>query len=143
MSANVLIADDYEDNRELVRLVLGTEGFTVREARDGHECLKIAQNERPDVALIDLSMPVLDGWETLRELRADERTQSIPCVAITAYAAETDRQRALQAGFDAYISKPFKSKDLVDTVRRLLNGADGGGNKKYINGDGRYGGAGA
>jgi CheY-like chemotaxis protein len=118
--ASILIADDYDDNRELLRLMLEGTGYSVREARDGSECLAAARAELPDIALIDLSMPVLDGWATLRELRADERTRSLPCIAVTAFAAEQDRQRALDAGFDAYLAKPYRSRDLLDLVERLL-----------------------
>lgn len=125
MNTNILIADDYDDNRELLRLILETEGFRIREARDGLEALDAARAEAPSVALIDLSMPTLDGFALLRELRADERTRAVPCVAVTAFAATQDRQRALDAGFDAYISKPFRHKDLVELVRALLAG-DGG-----------------
>jgi two-component system cell cycle response regulator DivK len=119
MSKYILIADDYEDNRELLRLILEIEGYATREARDGLECVTIAQADPPFLALIDLSMPHLDGWEALRLLREDIRTRSIPCVAITAFAGESDRRRALSAGFDAYIAKPYQSKDLVDTINRL------------------------
>lgn len=119
MPANILIADDYEDNRELLRLMLEMAGHRVREARDGRECVRLAQLELPDLFLIDLSMPVLDGWGTLDELRADARTRHIPCVAITAYA-DPERERTLENGFDAYLTKPFRFKDLIDTVARLL-----------------------
>ncbi|HYE65347.1 MAG TPA: response regulator [Pyrinomonadaceae bacterium] len=119
MPANILIADDFEDNRELLRLMLEAGGHTIREARDGRECVLMAQHEPPDLALIDISMPVLDGWDTLRELRADERTRRIPCVAVTAFA-NADRERALERGFDDYLSKPFRSKDLLEMVERLL-----------------------
>jgi CheY-like chemotaxis protein len=118
--ARILIADDYDDNRELLRLMLESAGYAVREARDGSEFLAAAQAELPDVALIDLSMPILDGWSTLDALRADERTRRLQCIAITAFAAEQDRQRALDAGFDAYLSKPYRSKDLLDLVALTL-----------------------
>ena len=118
--ARILIADDYEDNRELLRLMLERAGYSVRETRNGHEFLAAAQAELPDIALIDLSMPVLDGWATLDALRADERTRRVHCIAVTALAAEQDRQRALDAGFDAYLSKPYRSKDLLALVERLL-----------------------
>jgi two-component system cell cycle response regulator DivK len=117
---SILIADDYDDNRELLRLMLETEGYSIREARDGREALASALAERPAVALIDLSMPSLDGWGLLRELRADERTRTIPCVAVTAFAATQDRQRALEAGFDAYISKPFRAKELIEMVNSFV-----------------------
>ena len=126
MPSSILIADDYDDNRELLRLMLETEGYHIREARNGREALDAAREEAPAVALIDLSMPSLDGWGLLREMRADERTRSVPCVAVTAFAAMQDRQRALDAGFDAYISKPFRARDLLDLVQRMLS-KDGGG----------------
>jgi CheY-like chemotaxis protein len=119
--ARILIADDYDDNRELLRLMLEGAGYSVRETRDGRECIAAARAELPDIVLIDLSMPVLDGWATLRELRADERTRHIACIAVTALAAEQDRQRALDAGFDAYLAKPYRSRDLLELVERLLN----------------------
>ncbi|HVF51760.1 MAG TPA: response regulator [Pyrinomonadaceae bacterium] len=120
MPARILIADDYDDNRELLRLMLLPDGYTVRETRDGHECLKAAREEVFDLVLIDLSMPNLDGWGTLRELRADERTRHLPCVAFTAFASDEDRQSALRAGFDAYLAKPFRAKELLELVENLL-----------------------
>jgi len=120
--ARIIIADDYADNRELLRIMLSVVGYEIQEARDGRECLKMALAEPPDLILIDVSMPVLDGWGVLRELRADERTRRIPCVAFTALADMND-ERALQKGFDAYLAKPFNGKDLLETVERLLAGA--------------------
>ena len=119
--ARILIADDYDDNRELLRLMLEGAGYSVRETRDGRECVAAARAELPDLVLIDLSMPVLDGWATLNELRADERTRAIHCIAVTAFAAEQDRQGALDAGFNGYLAKPYRSKDLLDLVERTLN----------------------
>lgn len=117
----ILIADDYDDNRELLRLMLEGAGYSVRETRDGRECVTAARADPPDIVLIDLSMPVLDGWATLRELRTDERTRTLACIAVTALAAEQDRQRALDAGFDAYLAKPYRSRDLLELVERLLS----------------------
>ena len=79
----------------------------------------MAKEQPPDLIMIDLSMPVLDGWRVFQELKADQRTCSIPCVAVTAHA-EPDRERALKAGFTDYLSKPFRSGELLETVRRLL-----------------------
>lgn len=120
MAANILIADDYEDNLELLRLLLVAADYNVIEARNGAECLKLARKMRPDLIMVDLSMPVLDGWEMFRALRADERTASILCIAVTAHG-DTDRNRALQAGFNAYLSKPFRGAELLETVARLLS----------------------
>ena len=118
--ARILIADDYDDNRELLRLMLESAGYSVRETRDGRECVTAARAELPDIVLIDLSMPVLDGWGTLGELRADEHTRALPCIAVTAFAADQDRQRALDAGFDAYLAKPYRSRELLDLVEDML-----------------------
>ncbi len=121
MPAEILIADDYDDNRELLRLMLLPAGYRVREARDGRECIDAALADPPDILLVDLSMPVLDGWGVLRALRAEGTTRALPLVAVTAFASEQDRRRALEAGFDAYLSKPFRAKDLLDLVRNLLD----------------------
>ncbi len=118
--ARILIADDYDDNRELLRLMLESSGHDVRETRNGHECVAAAQTEIFDLVLIDISMPHLDGWGALRALRAAERTRTLPCVAVTAYAAEQDRQRALTAGFNAFISKPYHAKELLAVVAHVL-----------------------
>lgn len=119
MPATILIADDYEDNLELLRLLLAAGDYLVREARNGKECVVMARQEPPDLIMVDLSMPLLDGWAVFQELQKDERTAAIPCVAVTAYG-EVDRTRALDAGFAAYISKPFRGLELLETVKSLL-----------------------
>jgi two-component system, cell cycle response regulator DivK len=120
MAAKILIADDYEDNLELLRLLLVAADYQVIEARNGEECLKLAGQIRPDLIMVDLSMPVLDGWEMFRALRAETHTASIPCIAVTAHG-DTDRERALRAGFNAYLSKPFRGAELLETVATLLS----------------------
>jgi two-component system cell cycle response regulator DivK len=119
MPADILIVDDYADNRELMRLMLESVGHRVREAENGRTGLEKAQAEMPNLILADLSMPQLDGWGLLSELRANERTRRIPCIAITAFF---DRERAhnLAQGFDAYLTKPFRRTELIETVERLL-----------------------
>jgi CheY-like chemotaxis protein len=135
MRASILIADDYTDNRELLRLVLAAAGYRIREARDGREALAMAREELPDLLLVDLSMPVLDGWGVLREVRADESMSGLPLVAITAFA-DVERARALAEGFSGYVGKPFRSQELLETVGRLLaesrsrKQADGGGSNQ-------------
>jgi two-component system cell cycle response regulator DivK len=119
MPANILIVDDYADNRELLRLMLEAAGHRVCEAGDGRTGLALAQTEMPDLVLADLSMPQLDGWGLLRELRADERTRRIPCVAVTAFV-DRERARNFSENFDAYIPKPFRRAELIETVERLL-----------------------
>jgi CheY-like chemotaxis protein len=119
MPADILIIDDYADNRELLRLMLEGAGHRVREASEGRAGLRMAQAETPHLILVDLSMPEMDGWAVLRELRQDERTRHIPCAAVTAFADE-DRTQPLAQGFDAYLLKPFRRTELLEMVERLL-----------------------
>jgi CheY-like chemotaxis protein len=119
MPATILIADDYEDNLELLGLLLTAAGYQIKEARNGQECLTQALAQIPDLIMIDLSMPVLDGWEVFRQLKANSFTARIPCVAVTAFG-DSDRYRALEAGFDGYLSKPFRGAELLETVAQLL-----------------------
>ena len=119
MAPTILIADDHDDNRELMQLLLQSAGYRVKEARDGSECLTLARDEPPDLIVMDLSMPGLDGWGVFRELKTDKRTSDIPCMAVTAHA-ELNRLQAMETGFKAYISKPFNSELLLTTVASLL-----------------------
>jgi two-component system cell cycle response regulator DivK len=118
--ATILIADDHDDSRELMQLLLSGAGYEVREARDGSECLVLARDRRPDLIVIDLSMPVLDGWGVFQELKADQLTKTIPCMAVTAHP-DLDWGRALKTGFSAYVSKPFSSDVLLKTVATVLS----------------------
>jgi CheY-like chemotaxis protein len=120
MPASILIAEDYDDNRELLRVLLSGAAYDVREAKNGLECLSMAKEQPPDLIIIDLSMPVLDGWALFTELKADEITAHIPCVAVTAQA-DSDRERAFQTGFSGYVSKPFRSEELLTTVAKLIS----------------------
>ena len=115
----VLIADDNEHNRDLARQVL-IEGFDVTLAADGGEALALARASRHDLILLDLSMPVLDGWDVSRALKADPATASIPLVACTAHAMSGDRERALAVGFDGYLAKPYRPRELVAFVEDFL-----------------------
>jgi CheY-like chemotaxis protein len=119
----ILIADDYEDNRELLRLLLVGANYEVREASNGTDCLAMALEHPPDLILVDLSMPGMDGWRVLRELKNNPQTASIPCMAVT--ASETDRARAQEIGFNGYLSKPFRSNELFDIVSQILSDPTG------------------
>ena len=120
MAATILIAEDYDDNRELLRLLLAGANYEVREARNGQECLDLACENPPDLIMVDLSMPELDGWEVFQALKANSLTAHIPCVAVTAHT-DRDRVRALQSGFSDFIGKPFKTDELLLTVKRLVS----------------------
>ena len=119
MPPTILIAEDYDDNRELLRLLLAGANYDVREARNGQECLKLACENPPDLIMVDLSMPELNGWEVFKALQANSQTAHIPCVAVTAHT-DRDRARALQSGFSDFVTKPYKIDELLLTVRRLV-----------------------
>jgi len=121
MPVTILIADDYDDNRELLRLLLQTASYEVHEARNGRECVVSARENLPDLVMVDLSMPELDGWEVFKTLKADSTTAHIPCVAVTAHN-QTDCERALAIGFSAFVPKPFKREEMLETVRRVVRG---------------------
>jgi two-component system cell cycle response regulator DivK len=121
MPTTILIADDYDDNRELLRLLLTTAKYEVWEAKNGHECVASARERLPDLIMVDLSMPELDGWEVFRTLKGDINTAHIPCVAVTAHT-QADCERALQVGFSAFVAKPFKTEEMLETVARVVRG---------------------
>lgn len=121
MPTKILIADDYDDNRELLRLLLTTANYEVQEARNGYECVVSARENLPDLIMVDLSMPELDGWEVFKTLQADSATSAIPCVAVTAHT-EADCKRAVQEGFRAFVTKPFKTEEMLETVARVVSG---------------------
>ena len=120
MRPTILIAEDYDDNRELLRLLLAGANYKVREARNGQECLDLACENPPDLIMVDLSMPELDGWEVFQALKANSLTAHIPCVAVTAHT-DRDRARALQSGFSDFVGKPFLTEELLLTVARWVS----------------------
>ena len=117
----VLIADDKATSRELVRTVLEKCGYTVFEAGDGVEALQLAQESSPDLIILDLHMPRLDGFGVVQALRREDRFAETPVMALTASAMQGDRERALAAGFTGYISKPIPLGTLRSEVERLLS----------------------
>jgi two-component system cell cycle response regulator DivK len=117
----VLIVDDYPDAREMYSEYLQYSGFDVIEAENGMEALTKAAEKAPDIILMDLSLPVMDGWEATRRLKADDRTASIPVVALTGHALAGISEGAKRAGCDAFVTKPCLPEDLVKEIRKLLN----------------------
>ena len=117
----VLIADDKAAGRELVRTVLEKAGFTVIEASDGMEAVRIARESDPDLIILDLHMPGLDGFGVIQELRREQRFSKTPVMALTASAMQGDRERAISVGFTGYITKPIRLGALRGEVERLLN----------------------
>jgi two-component system, cell cycle response regulator DivK len=114
----VLIVEDNETSMKLFRDVLGATGYRTLEASTGGQALELAVEHGPDLVLMDIQLPDIDGVEALRRLRADERTASLSVLALTAQAMQGDRERFLAVGFDGYIAKPVDVLELVDTVRR-------------------------
>jgi len=118
----VLVVEDNEMSMKLFRDVLGATGYRTLEATTGGEALALAVEHAPDLVLMDIQLPDIDGVEALSRLRADERTASIPVLAVTALAMEGDHERFVAAGFDDYISKPVDIVELVGTVRQHCDG---------------------
>jgi two-component system cell cycle response regulator DivK len=116
----VLIIEDNFDNMELVRFLLQRADFEVLTAFDGRNGLTTAQQEIPDVILLDLAMPEMDGWETVQELKAETKTANIPVIALTAFTLPGDRQRALDSGCDGYLSKPLDVATFAQDVRKFI-----------------------
>jgi CheY-like chemotaxis protein len=119
--ALILIVEDNERNLKLVRDLLQVNGYETVEARNSADGLRFARERNPTLILMDIQLPDLDGVATLGLLRTDERTTSIPVVALTAYAMSGDRQRLLEAGFDGYLEKPIDHKRFPTQVRSLLD----------------------
>jgi CheY-like chemotaxis protein len=117
----ILVVDDYEDAREMYAEYLRFCGFRVAEARNGGEALEQAFSLMPDLILMDLSLPGIDGWEATRQLKADERTRNIPVVALTGHALAGASEGAKKAGCDSFVTKPCLPDDLVVEVRRMLS----------------------
>jgi CheY-like chemotaxis protein len=119
MPTTILIAEDYDDNRELLKLLLVNASYEVREATNGYECVNSVRENPPDLVMVDLSMPGLDGWEVFRLLRSDPVTAHTPCVAVTAHT-DRDCEKALQVGFDAFVGKPFRTEEMLATVAKVM-----------------------
>jgi two-component system cell cycle response regulator DivK len=118
----ILIVDDNVDSRELVVKVLKNRGYQTIEAVDGEDALEKAAGERPDLILMDRSLPKIDGYEVTRRLKRQEALQNIPIVALTAHAMKGDKEKALEAGCEGYISKPINIRTLPDLVKTYLKG---------------------
>ena len=116
----ILVVEDNEKNRKLVRDVLVVKGYRLLETETGEEGLRVAREQHPALILMDILLPGIDGIETLRRLRADPATATIPVVAVTASAMTQDRQKILAAGFDGYQAKPISVKGFLQAVREML-----------------------
>jgi two-component system cell cycle response regulator DivK len=120
MSKRILLIEDNEDNRRIIRDLLASTDYELIEAQDGGAGLTMAATHKPDLILMDIQLPVIDGFEATRRLKADPALRHIPIVAVTSYALSGDDAKALAAGCDAYIAKPFSPRQLLSKVRELL-----------------------
>tara|TARA_B100001964_G_C13740241_1_gene382777 strand:+ start:127 stop:486 length:360 start_codon:yes stop_codon:yes gene_type:complete len=117
----ILLVEDNELNRDMLTRRLKRKGFTVLCAENGQEGIDIAKSNSPDIILMDLSLPVVDGWTAAEGLKADATTKSIPIIALTAHAMKGDRERALEAGCDDYDTKPIDFERLLDKINTLTS----------------------
>jgi len=122
LSKKILVVDDNQDSRELVVKVLKNKGYEIIEAIDGEEALEKAVAEKPDLILMDISIPKINGYEVTRRLKTIEEFKDTPIVALTAHAMKGDRAKAIEAGCEGYISKPINIRELPDQVRSYLRG---------------------
>jgi len=117
---NILLVEDNELNRDMLSRRLERKGYTVALAVDGQQGVDMALTSAPDVILMDMSLPVVDGWEATRRIKANELTKNIPVIALTAHAMEGDEQKAREAGCDDYDTKPVELSRLLEKIERLL-----------------------
>ena len=120
MTKRILVVEDQEDNRQILRDLLGSVGFEMVEAGDGAEALVQVAKQRPDLILMDIQLPVMDGYEATRRLKSDPATKSIPIIVVTSYALSGDEGKAKAAGCDAYVTKPYSPRQLLAKVKEFL-----------------------
>jgi two-component system, cell cycle response regulator DivK len=120
VSKRILVVEDQEDNRQILRDLLGNAGYELIEAENGEEALAAVARQRPDLILMDIQLPVMDGYEATRRIRTNPDLKSVPIIAVTSYALAGDESKALAAGCDGYVSKPYSPRELLAKVRTHL-----------------------
>ena len=120
MSKRILVVEDQEDNRQILRDLLGSVGYEMIEAGDGEAGIAAAKKERPDLILMDIQLPLMDGYEATRRIKADPELKSIPVIVVTSYALSGDEVKARAAGCDAYVTKPYSPRLLLAKIREFL-----------------------
>jgi len=118
--AKILLVEDNEMNRDMLSRRLIKKGFDVVMAVDGQQGLDMATSENPDIILLDMSLPIMDGWEVARHLKADDELKAIPVIALTAHAMAGDREKTLEAGCDEYDTKPIEFKRLLGKINDMI-----------------------
>ena len=122
MTQRILVVEDQADNLQILRDLLTSAGFEMSEAKDGEEGVRAAMAERPDLILMDIQLPLLDGYEATRRIKADSALRAIPIIVVTSYALSGDEVKAREAGCDAYVPKPYSPRQLLAKIRELLPG---------------------
>ena len=120
MNKRILVVEDTEDNRRILRDLLTNAGFDVIEATDGERGVAAAKEDRPDLILMDIQLPVIDGYEATRRIKADPDSGKIPIIAVTSYALSGDEEKTRRAGCDGYIAKPYSPRQILAMVRDFL-----------------------
>ena len=120
MSKQILVVEDQEDNRRIVRDLLTTIDYEVTEAENGEEALAAVAKQRPDLILMDIQLPVMDGYEATRRIKADPQLRAIPIIAVTSYALSGDEEKARAAGCDDFVPKPYSPRQLLAKIRKYL-----------------------
>jgi two-component system cell cycle response regulator DivK len=122
MATKILLVEDNELNRDMLSRRLARKGYEVMTAVDGQQAIDLAKSTTPDIILMDMSLPIIDGWDATRQIKADPSIQKIPIIALTAHAMVGDREKALEAGCDDYDTKPIDFVRLLDKIAKLLPG---------------------
>lgn len=120
MSVTILVVEDQEDNRKILRDLLTSRGYNVIEATDGLEGVRLTRENRPDLILMDIQLPGMDGYEATRQIKADDDVKGIPIIVVTSYALSGDSQKAFAAGCDAYIAKPYSPRQMLARIQEFL-----------------------
>jgi two-component system cell cycle response regulator DivK len=120
MSKRILVVEDQEDNRRILRDLLTSAGFELTEASTGEEGVRLAESHRPDLILMDIQMPIVDGYEATRRIKSNPHLKRIPIIVVTSYALSGDEAKARAAGADDYVTKPFSPRSLLAKVRQYL-----------------------
>jgi two-component system cell cycle response regulator DivK len=121
MTKRILVVEDQEDNRQILRDLLGSAGYDLIEAENGEEALAAVSKHRPDLVLMDIQLPIMDGYEATRRLKADPEFKAIPIIVVTSYALSGDEGKAREAGCDAYVTKPYSPRLLLAKIKEFLS----------------------
>jgi two-component system cell cycle response regulator DivK len=120
MSKRILVVEDQEDNRQILRDLLANAGYQMLEAENGEQAVAAAKEHRPDLILMDIQLPILDGYEATRRIKADSALNAIPIIVVTSYALSGDEEKSRAAGADAYVAKPYSPRALLAKIREYV-----------------------